>query len=212
MRPKFWPSMACMWSSRSLLARIPPWTAGCRVLTRPSSISGKFVIDSTWETATPPSLIARKLPPVLTISYPRSTRPRARSTTPLLSDTDTSTFPLDPPMSVLSADALSPSLATALRAPALLPKQEEELLLAALLATEDWSCAALLPHAKDLGAAALAVVCKPLSPVSVLLAHPFISFSAFPHFQRASERSTTTFRLKSRHSIRLNHPAGLVFM
>src|SRR5262245_61702715 len=72
------------WSRR---ARMPPWTAGCRVLTRPSIISGKPVMSDTLVTARPASLRARAVPPVETISKPRATRPRPRSTMPVLSDT-----------------------------------------------------------------------------------------------------------------------------
>src|SRR5665809_113041 len=54
---------------------------------RPSSISGAPVMSNTLITATPASDNAFAVPPDDTISSPASTRPRAKSTTPALSDT-----------------------------------------------------------------------------------------------------------------------------
>ena len=62
---------------------------GCRVLTRPSIISGNFVTSSIGVTGTPPSAMARAVPPVEMISAPNSScSARANSTTPVLSVTD----------------------------------------------------------------------------------------------------------------------------
>src|SRR5580765_8680173 len=77
-------SRSSWWSRR---ARMPPWIAGCRVLTRPSIISGKPVTSETGITARPASLSARAVPPVETSSKPRAARPRPRSTMPVLSET-----------------------------------------------------------------------------------------------------------------------------
>ena len=46
---------SAMWAGRSRRARMPPWTIGCRVLTRPSRISGKPVMSETLFTGTPAS-------------------------------------------------------------------------------------------------------------------------------------------------------------
>src|SRR5690606_5651088 len=66
----------------------PPWTTGCRVLTRPSIISGKPVTSETSRTASPASRRARAVPPVESSSTPRAARALASSTRPVLSDTD----------------------------------------------------------------------------------------------------------------------------
>src|SRR5436309_9316503 len=66
---------------------MPPWIFGCSVLTRPSIISGKPVTSDTLVTGRPASVSARAVPPVDTSSKPRASRPRARSTRPVLSDT-----------------------------------------------------------------------------------------------------------------------------
>src|SRR5436853_3162969 len=60
---------------------------GLSVLTRPSRISGKPVYSSIARVSIP--AVARNLavPPVETISTPSSASPRAKSTTPRLSDT-----------------------------------------------------------------------------------------------------------------------------
>jgi phosphoribosylformylglycinamidine cyclo-ligase len=67
--------------------RIPPCTAGCRVLTRPSRISGKPVTSDMYVTGTPASRKVLAVPPVEIISIPRSASPRANSMTPSLFDT-----------------------------------------------------------------------------------------------------------------------------
>src|SRR5204862_8354852 len=60
---------------------------GLSVLTRPSSISGKPVYSSIARLSIPWSRSSRAVPPVETISTPRSARPRAKSTSPRLSET-----------------------------------------------------------------------------------------------------------------------------
>src|SRR5688572_2611790 len=66
----------------------PPCTRGCSVLTRPSMISGKPVYAETSVTGRPASVSVRAVPPVLRISTFRATRARAKSTRPVLSETD----------------------------------------------------------------------------------------------------------------------------
>src|SRR3954447_11629034 len=60
---------------------------GFSVLTRPSRISGKPVYSSIARMSIPWSRSSRAVPPVETISTPRSARPRAKSTSPRLSET-----------------------------------------------------------------------------------------------------------------------------
>src|SRR2546426_4021743 len=71
-------------------ARIPACTRGCKVFTRPPSISGKPVTSSTGVTARPASRSACAVPPLETKAAPSSVRPRASSTTPVLSYTASS--------------------------------------------------------------------------------------------------------------------------
>src|SRR5215218_4344192 len=85
--PRF--SRSATWSGLDRSARIPPWILGWRVFTRPPSISGASVTAATSTTGSPASAIAVAVPPLETSSQPRSTRPWARSTTPVLSYTDT---------------------------------------------------------------------------------------------------------------------------
>src|SRR5215472_8634684 len=80
-------SRARMWAGTSRRARMPPWTLGWSVLTRPSSISGKPVTSETSSTGTPESRRSLAVPPVDRICTPRPARPRAKSTTPALSCT-----------------------------------------------------------------------------------------------------------------------------
>ena len=80
-------SIACRSSGRSRRARMPPCTAGCSVLTRPSIISGNPVTVETLVTVSPASTRALAVPPVDTSSYPRAAKPRAKSTRFVLSDT-----------------------------------------------------------------------------------------------------------------------------
>src|SRR5688572_29142188 len=81
---------ALMCSARSRRARSPPCTAGCSVLTRPSSISGKPVSSLTSRTVRPALRSAFAVPPVDASDQPRRARPCANSTTPVLSDTEKS--------------------------------------------------------------------------------------------------------------------------
>ena len=69
---------------------MPPWIAGWSVFTRPSSISGNPVTSATSRTARPAAASARAVPPVDRSSTPSSARPRARSTSPVLSETERS--------------------------------------------------------------------------------------------------------------------------
>src|SRR6266536_4921955 len=75
------------WTGSPRIARMPAWISGWSVLTRPPRISGKLV--SSWRllTATPFSRSSASVPPVEYTSTPRSTSPRVKSTTPVLSNT-----------------------------------------------------------------------------------------------------------------------------
>ena len=73
------------WSGRSRRARMPAWIAGWRVFTRPSSISGSPVTELTAAASIPAEASARRVPSVATSSTPHSRRPRANSTSPVLS-------------------------------------------------------------------------------------------------------------------------------
>jgi hypothetical protein len=66
-------------------ARMPAWTRGWRVLTRPSRHSGNPVSSSTFVTAAPASAIFAAVDPVDTIWTPAAWRPRASSSSPVLS-------------------------------------------------------------------------------------------------------------------------------
>ncbi len=90
-------SMATRSSGRDLRARIPPWIAGCRVLTLPSSISGNPVTSDTLVTRSPSRASAPAVPPVETSSIPRPARSLANSTSPVLSDTLSSARVMVPP-------------------------------------------------------------------------------------------------------------------
>src|SRR5512139_2809797 len=81
-------SMVATCSGRSRRARMPPCTLGCSVLTRPSSISGKPVYSLTSITARPASRSALAVPPVESSSTPALASVRAKSTRPVLSDTE----------------------------------------------------------------------------------------------------------------------------
>src|SRR5690554_1232990 len=86
-------SMPCAAITASSTPRLPssaPCTFGCRVLTRPSMISGKPVTSDTSRTARPASRIALAVPPVESSSMLRAASARASSTSPVLSDTDSS--------------------------------------------------------------------------------------------------------------------------
>src|SRR5689334_24150791 len=77
---------ACSFLARS--ASSPPCTLGCSVLTRPSIISGKPVSSEMSETARPASRNALAVPPVEISATPWRARPLAKSTSPVLSETD----------------------------------------------------------------------------------------------------------------------------
>ena len=83
-----WSAIALACSASSRTASRPPWTIGCNVLTRPSIISGKPVRSLTSFTVSPASRSVLAVPPVETSSTPCWLRARARSTTPVLSETD----------------------------------------------------------------------------------------------------------------------------
>src|SRR5258706_3168098 len=79
--------IAAMCSRLSRRARIPPWIFGCRVLTRPSSISGNPVCAETSVTRMPSLSSSLAVPPVERICTPRPARARAKSAMPVLSET-----------------------------------------------------------------------------------------------------------------------------
>ena len=68
-------------------ANIPPCTAGCRVLTRPSKTSGCPVTSDTSVTSRPASLSVRAVPPVDRIAQPMSESDSPNSAMPSLSHT-----------------------------------------------------------------------------------------------------------------------------
>src|SRR5687767_1927460 len=108
-------SIAAMCSSDSRCASRPPWIFGCRVLTRPSSISGKPVCDATSVTRTPSFSSSLAVPPVERSCTPSAPSPRANSTTPVLSETLISARPtfiallsrLDPQLQNLLAQGVA---------------------------------------------------------------------------------------------------------
>src|SRR5215471_4288881 len=73
-----------MCSGTSRRASKPAWTPGCRVLTRPSRISGKPVRSVTGWTSIEASSRARIVPPVEYSSWPSRLRPRAKAGRPAL--------------------------------------------------------------------------------------------------------------------------------
>src|SRR6516162_9636134 len=77
-------------SGRSRRARSPPWIAGCRVFTRPSSISGKPVTVATSVTGSPAAVRARAVPPVEISATPRAISAPAKGMIPVLSLTEMS--------------------------------------------------------------------------------------------------------------------------
>src|SRR5688572_21146178 len=68
--------------------RMPPWIFGCRVLTRPSMISGKPVTSETSRAGMPASFSSLWVPPVDSSSTPSPLSARAKSTSPVLSETE----------------------------------------------------------------------------------------------------------------------------
>ena len=83
---------AAICSGTSRRASRPPWTLGCSVFTRPSSISGNAVTCATSVTGRPCSASSLAVPPVEISLMPSACRARAKSTTPVLSDTEISAF------------------------------------------------------------------------------------------------------------------------
>ena len=83
---------AAMWAGRSRRAKRPPCTRGCRVLTRPSSISGKPVMAATSVTGRPLSASSLAVPPVDSSLMPCACRACASSRMPVLSETESSAF------------------------------------------------------------------------------------------------------------------------
>src|SRR5262249_41230241 len=81
------------WSGSRRSARIPACTLGCRVFTRPSRHSGNPVSSSTAVTGTPAAAIRAAVEPVETIATPAACSPRASSSSPVLSYTDTNARP-----------------------------------------------------------------------------------------------------------------------
>src|SRR3954465_10556478 len=75
-------------SARSRRARMPAWMRGGSVLTRPPRLSGAAVTSSTRVTASPCSSRNAAVPPDETSSKPRAARPRAKSSTPVLSQAE----------------------------------------------------------------------------------------------------------------------------
>ncbi len=80
-------SSRAWWAGRLRSASSPACTAGCSVLTRPSSASGNPVRSSTRVTGTPATPIVSAVLPVLTISTPAACSERASSPSPALSYT-----------------------------------------------------------------------------------------------------------------------------
>src|ERR1044072_932130 len=81
-------AMAAACSELSRTARIPPWTLGWSVFTRPSIISGKPVRPAPSRASSPASRKARAVPPVETSSTPCPASARPNSTSPVLSETE----------------------------------------------------------------------------------------------------------------------------
>lgn len=71
----------------SYLDKIPAWTAGCKVFTRPPSISGALVMSETSSTLRPALRRAVAVPPLAINCSPTSDRALARGSRPVLSDT-----------------------------------------------------------------------------------------------------------------------------
>ena len=83
-----WAAMAAACSALSRIASRPPWTFGCRVLTRPSIISGKPVSSATSLTARPASASALRGAAGGDQLDAVAGQERAKSISPVLSDTD----------------------------------------------------------------------------------------------------------------------------
>src|SRR6185503_17688348 len=83
-------SMAAACSGLSRTPRSPPWTLGWSVFTRPSIISGKPVRSEMSRTSAPAVRNVAAVPPVETISTPCLASPAARSSRPVLSESEIS--------------------------------------------------------------------------------------------------------------------------
>src|SRR5690606_367864 len=81
-------SMVCRCSALSRRPSRPPWILGCRVLTRPSRISGEPVCSATSVTCRPDCCSSLAVPPVESRRTPRWARAWANSTIPVLSETE----------------------------------------------------------------------------------------------------------------------------
>ena len=66
-------------SASSRRARMPAWTRGCSVFTRPPSISGEAVTSSTCSTGRPIASSAAAVFPLATSRQPSATSPRANA-------------------------------------------------------------------------------------------------------------------------------------
>src|SRR5689334_12727002 len=80
-------SSSAMCASSARRARMPPWMAGCSVLTRPPKISGKPVTSLTERTSMPAPASSAAVPPVEITSTPSVRSPRASVSIPVLSAT-----------------------------------------------------------------------------------------------------------------------------
>src|ERR671913_427121 len=87
------------WSGSPRSARMPPWILGCSVLPRPPSISGAPVTSEMGTTLTPASVSVLAVPPVEMISNPIPESRSAKSSIPLLSDTEIRALRFIPPPS-----------------------------------------------------------------------------------------------------------------
>ena len=83
---------ASICSGTSRRASKPPCTLGCKVLTRPSSISGKPVWSATSVTGKPLSRNSLAVPPVDSSLMPSTCSACANSRMPVLSETEISAF------------------------------------------------------------------------------------------------------------------------
>src|SRR5262245_26683194 len=115
-------AIAATCSSLSLRPSSAPCTLGCSVLTRPSIISGNPVTWDTSSTLTPEERRRLAVPPVERISTSSDARPRANSTTPVLSETEISAR-----RTFIGASSLLPGTARGAAAPALHVRVDERL-------------------------------------------------------------------------------------
>jgi hypothetical protein len=80
-------SISLTWVAFSLMPSMPPCIFGCRVLSLPSSISGKPVYEDIGMTFTPAFFMRSAVPPVEIISTPAAESSLANSAMPVLSVT-----------------------------------------------------------------------------------------------------------------------------